>query len=56
MFLGGVGEYADAVVETDYHVAGEVYAEGDAKKRVGEGFVVDSHSCLRRIGGEPSYI
>jgi hypothetical protein len=37
-------------------VPGEVDTEGDAQKRVGEGLVVDSHSPLRRAGGEPSYI
>jgi hypothetical protein len=37
-------------------MTGEVDAKGDAEERVGEGFVSHSHSCLRRAGGEPSYI
>jgi hypothetical protein len=30
-------------------VTGKVDAEGNAKQCVGEGFVVDPHSCLRRV-------
>jgi hypothetical protein len=56
MICGGPGEGGDAVVDPNQAVAGEVDAEGDAEKRVGEGPVSDSHSCLRRAGGDVSYI
>jgi hypothetical protein len=37
-------------VDADEAVTSEVDAESDAQQGVGEGFVVDAHSCLRRIG------
>ena len=46
MFGGGLGEGGNAVVDANQAVAGEIDAEGDAEKRVGEGFVIDSHSSL----------
>ena len=39
----GAGEGADAVVDADESVAGEVDAEGDAQEDVGEGFVGEGH-------------
>ena len=53
---GGCGERAYAVVDADEAVTCEVDAEGDTEECIGEGFVSDSHPCLRRSEGEPSYI
>ena len=41
---GGLGEGGCAVVNPDKSVTGEVDANGNAKQRVGERFIVDSHS------------
>jgi len=56
MFCGGLGEGGGSVMDANEAVPSEVDAEGDAEESVGEGFVVASHSCLRRAGDESSYI
>ena len=40
------GEAADAVVDADESVAGEVDAEGDPQEGVGKGFVGELHFLL----------
>lgn len=49
-------ERADSVVDADEAMTGKVDTEGNAEERIGEGIVIDLHSCLRRAAGEPSYI
>ena len=43
MFGRGARKGADAVVDADESVAGEVDAQGDPQKGVGEGFVGELH-------------
>jgi hypothetical protein len=46
VLCGVCREGANAVVDADEAMAGEVDAECDAKKRVGEALAIDSHYCL----------
>ena len=55
VFCGRSRERAYAVIDANEAVTGEVDAESDAQEGVGEGFVVDAHSRLRRTGVASSY-
>ena len=56
MFGGGLCEGLDSVVDANETAAGEMDAEGDAEKCVGERSALRSHCSLRRAGRQTSYI